>query len=70
MAWRQNSHISAAVIGCRPPALRPAVVILLAMLAAKGTSVLRSVYVINRGYEDLAERLNALGAQIETFRDI
>ena len=53
-----------------PPALRPAVVILLAMLAAKGTSVLRSVYVINRGYEDLATRLNALGAQIETFRDI
>jgi UDP-N-acetylglucosamine 1-carboxyvinyltransferase len=53
-----------------PPALRPAVVILLAMLAAKGTSVLRSVYVINRGYEDLAARLNALGAQIETFRDI
>ncbi len=53
-----------------PPALRPAVVILLAMLAAKGTSVLRSVYVIHRGYEDLAERLNALGARIETFRDI
>jgi len=59
----------AAEVIC-PPALRPAVVILLAMLAAKGTSVLRSVYVINRGYEDLAERLNALGAQIETFRDI
>ncbi|CAN5865933.1 UDP-N-acetylglucosamine 1-carboxyvinyltransferase [soil metagenome] len=59
----------AAEVIC-PPALRPAVVILLAMLAARGTSVLRSVYVINRGYEDLAERLNALGAQIETFRDI
>src|SRR3954453_21379193 len=44
-----------------PPALRPAVVILLAMLASKGTSVLRSVYVINRGYEDLATRLNHLG---------
>ena len=53
-----------------PPALRPAVVILLAMLAAKGTSVLRNIYVIHRGYEDLAERLNALGAHIETFRDI
>jgi len=52
-----------------PPALRPAVVILLAMLAAKGTSVLRSVYVINRGYQDLAERLNALGADIEVYRD-
>ena len=53
-----------------PPALRPAVVILLGMLASKGTSVLRSVYVINRGYEDLASRLNDLGASIETFRDI
>nr|WP_174257521.1 UDP-N-acetylglucosamine 1-carboxyvinyltransferase [Phytoactinopolyspora alkaliphila] len=53
-----------------PPALRPAVVVLLAMLAAKGTSVLRNVYVINRGYEDLAARLSLLGAKIETFRDI
>ena len=60
---------SAAELIC-PPALRPAAVVLLAMMAAKGTSVLRNVYVINRGYEDLAERLNALGAQIETFRDI
>jgi UDP-N-acetylglucosamine 1-carboxyvinyltransferase len=60
---------SAAEVIC-PPALRPAVVILIAMLAAKGTSVLRNVYVINRGYEDLATRLNSIGAQIETFRDI
>jgi UDP-N-acetylglucosamine 1-carboxyvinyltransferase len=63
------THWSGTELVC-PPALRPAVVVLLAMLAAKGTSVLRSVYVIHRGYEDLAERLNALGAQIETFRDI
>jgi UDP-N-acetylglucosamine 1-carboxyvinyltransferase len=63
------THWSGTEIVC-PPALRPAVVILLAMLAAKGTSVLRSVYVINRGYEDLATRLNQLGASIETFRDI
>ncbi len=59
----------AAEVGC-PPALRPGVVVLLAMLAAPGTSVLRNVYVIHRGYEDLAERLNALGAKVETFRDI
>jgi UDP-N-acetylglucosamine 1-carboxyvinyltransferase len=59
----------AAEVIC-PPALRPAVVILLAMLAAPGTSVLRNVYVINRGYEDLAQRLNTLGATVETFRDI
>ncbi|WP_328321778.1 UDP-N-acetylglucosamine 1-carboxyvinyltransferase [Kribbella sp. NBC_00382] len=63
------THFSGAEIMC-PPALRPAVVTLIAMMAAKGTSVLRSVYVINRGYEELATRLNSLGAQIETFRDI
>lgn len=59
----------AAEIVC-PPALRPAVVVLLAMMAAKGTSILRNVYVIDRGYEDLAERLNTLGADIQTFRDV
>ena len=63
------THFSGTEIVC-PPALRPAVVILLGMLASKGTSVLRSTYVIHRGYEDLAERLNELGASIETFRDI
>ncbi len=53
-----------------PPALRPSVVILLAMLAAPGTSILRDVYSINRGYEDFANRLNTLGAEIETIREI
>jgi UDP-N-acetylglucosamine 1-carboxyvinyltransferase len=53
-----------------PPALRPSVVVLLAMLAAPGTSTLRDVYSINRGYEDFANRLNSLGAQIETIREI
>ncbi|MGN6251633.1 MAG: helix-turn-helix domain-containing protein [Marmoricola sp.] len=62
------THWSGAEVIC-PPALRPAVVVLLAMLASKGTSVLRSTYVIHRGYEGLAERLNELGAQIETFHD-
>ncbi|MBO0890799.1 MAG: UDP-N-acetylglucosamine 1-carboxyvinyltransferase [Acidothermales bacterium] len=63
------THWSAAEVMC-PAALRPAVVTLLAMLAAKGTSVLRNVYVINRGYEQLAERLNLLGARIGIFRDL
>ena len=48
-----------------PPALRPAVVLLLAMLRAEGTSELRHVDVIHRGYEQLAERLQLLGAEIE-----
>lgn len=50
-----------------PPALRPAVVILLAMLAAPGTSILRNIYSINRGYQNLASRLNHLGADITLF---
>ncbi len=50
-----------------PAALRPSVVMLLAMLAAPGRSVLRDIYSINRGYEDLASRLNSLGASIETM---
>jgi UDP-N-acetylglucosamine 1-carboxyvinyltransferase len=62
------THWSGAEVTC-PPALRPAVVILLAMLAARGTSVLRNVDIIARGYEQLQERLIELGAQIETFRD-
>lgn len=53
-----------------PPALRPAVVILLAMLAAPGVSTLRNVYSINRGYEDLANRLNTLGARITVLHNI
>ena len=48
-----------------PPALRPAAIILIAMLCAKGTSILRNVYSINRGYEDLCTRLQKLGADIE-----
>ena len=48
-----------------PPALRPAAIILIAMLAARGTSILRNIYSINRGYEDLVTRLKKLGAKIE-----
>lgn len=59
----------AAEVIC-PPALRPAVVILIAMLAAPGVSILRNVYAIDRGYEDLAQRLQSLGAHIEVIREI
>ncbi len=48
-----------------PPALRPSAIILVAMLATPGESILRNVYSINRGYEKLEERLGQLGAEIE-----
>ena len=47
-----------------PQALRPAVVVLIAMLAAPGTSILRNVYSISRGYQNFAARLRHLGADI------
>lgn len=57
-------ELKAAEVIC-PPALRPATIILVAMLAAKGRSLLRNVYSINRGYEDIVHRLQHLGASIE-----
>lgn len=56
-------HLRAAEI-VSPPALRPATILLIAMLAAEGTSTLRNVYSINRGYEDLVNRLTSIGAKI------
>ena len=51
-----------------PPALRPSMVILISMLGAPGTSILRNVYMINRGYEEIAERLNSIGADIKILK--
>ncbi|HEV7702562.1 MAG TPA: UDP-N-acetylglucosamine 1-carboxyvinyltransferase [Candidatus Paceibacterota bacterium] len=51
-----------------PPALRPSMVILISMLAASGTSILRNVYMINRGYEDIVRRLNSIGADIKILK--
>lgn len=48
-----------------PPAIRPTMAILIAMLGAKGTSVLRHTYPIERAHEKLVERLRAIGAEIE-----
>jgi UDP-N-acetylglucosamine 1-carboxyvinyltransferase len=53
-----------------PPALRPASLLLIGMLAAKGPSTLRNIYTINRGYEELASRLNTLGARITVVHDL
>ena len=53
-----------------PQALRPAVVVLIGMLAAPGTSILRNVYPISRGYQDFPERLRHLGADIAPLTGI
>lgn len=63
------THFRAADVVC-PPALRPASLLLIGMLAADGVSTLRNIYTIQRGYEDLAERLNSLGANIAVLHEL
>lgn len=63
------TKLKAAQIVC-PPALRPAMIIMIAMLGAEGTSILRNVYSISRGYEDIAARLNSIGADIEVMKGV
>ncbi len=63
------TDLKAAQMVC-PPALRPAMIILIAMLAAPGISILRNVYSINRGYEDVVDRLNSIGAHIEKITSV
>lgn len=62
-----KTKLKAAQVVC-PPALRPAMIILIAMLAAEGTSILRNIYSINRGYEEIAARLNSIGAKVEVLK--
>jgi len=52
-----------------PPALRPATIIVIGMLAAEGESILRNTYTIDRGYENLYERLKKIGADIRELKE-
>lgn len=47
------------------PDIRAGMAMMIAALAAKGTSIIDSAEVIDRGYEDVDERLRALGADVE-----
>jgi UDP-N-acetylglucosamine 1-carboxyvinyltransferase len=62
------TKLKGAQIIC-PPALRPSASIFIAMLGAEGTSILRNIYSISRGYADIAARLNSIGAKIEVLHN-
>ncbi|MDT8298304.1 MAG: UDP-N-acetylglucosamine 1-carboxyvinyltransferase, partial [Spirochaetaceae bacterium] len=51
------------------PDVRAGMAMVIAAMAARGTSVIRNVYQIERGYEDLTGRLRSLGAHIERVGD-
>lgn len=46
------------------PDIRAGVALLIAALSAEGTSIIQNVEQIDRGYQNIVERLNALGASI------
>ncbi|HEV7766208.1 MAG TPA: UDP-N-acetylglucosamine 1-carboxyvinyltransferase [Thermoanaerobaculia bacterium] len=52
------------------PDIRAGMALLLAALCAKGESTIHNVHQIDRGYERIDERLNALGARIRRERDV
>ena len=45
--------------------LRGGAALVLAALAARGTSIVENIHFIDRGYDRLEEALNTLGAQVE-----
>lgn len=51
------------------PDIRAGIALLIAALGAKGTSRIDNIAQIDRGYEDIEARLNALGAHIRRERD-
>ena len=46
------------------PDIRAGIALLIAAMSAKGTSVISNINQIDRGYEDIDQRLNAIGARI------
>jgi len=47
------------------PDIRAGVALLIAALSAKGTSTIHNIEQIDRGYQNIDERLNLLGANIQ-----
>lgn len=51
------------------PDIRAGIAMLIAAMSAKGTSIIQNIGQIDRGYEKIDERLNALGANIIRIED-
>ena len=52
-------------ISMTSPDIRAGVALLIAAMSAEGVSTIHNINQIDRGYERIDERLNALGAQIK-----
>jgi UDP-N-acetylglucosamine 1-carboxyvinyltransferase len=47
------------------PDIRAGVSLLIAALSAEGQSVIHNIHQIDRGYQDIEQRLKSVGARIE-----
>jgi UDP-N-acetylglucosamine 1-carboxyvinyltransferase len=63
------SELHAESQGISSPDIRAGMALLIAALCARGTSTIRNIRQIDRGYERVAEKLQALGARIERIKD-
>lgn len=59
-----NRKVPLKAIQMTSPDIRAGVALLIAALSAKGKSVIHNIEQIDRGYQRIDERLNAIGAQI------
>ncbi len=60
----QNKQLPLRGISMTSPDIRAGVALLIAALSAEGTSIIDNVEQIDRGYQNIDGRLNAIGAQI------
>lgn len=58
-----NLHLRASTMSS--PDIRAGIALLIAAMAAEGTSIIHNIDQIDRGYQNIEERLNALGANIK-----
>ncbi|MEI8271976.1 MAG: UDP-N-acetylglucosamine 1-carboxyvinyltransferase [Paludibacter sp.] len=56
-------HLRASTMSS--PDIRAGIALLIAALSAEGTSIIHNIEQIDRGYQDIDKRLNALGAKIQ-----
>jgi UDP-N-acetylglucosamine 1-carboxyvinyltransferase len=74
--FRKDAGLPATVIGqgenqrlrastMSSPDIRAGIALLIAALCAEGTSTIHNIDQIDRGYQDIDKRLNALGANIK-----
>ncbi len=65
----QDKRVKLRATTLTSPDIRAGVALLLAALSAEGKSLVQNIDQIDRGYQNIDERLNAIGAQITRIND-